>query len=472
MLSLIISLVQIKAMQKSFSFLLFILIFFGFRSEFIAQQKNEKIRILIIFDASNSMHNPYKQSTRIDVAKNMLYQFVDSLKKIDNLELALRVYGHQNQFPPQVCSDTKLEIPFALRNHESIKKKVREISPKGTTPIAESLILAADDFPKTNQKTKDILILITDGVEECGGNLCDAAEFLKKKGINFRPLIIGVGLSNIESSAFNCVGAYFDMIDPNIFVEVYNIIIQHTMYKTTVQVNLMSENNLPQETDLNMSFYNFYNKKLNYNLIHTFNNQGNPDTLDIETSAKYNLVVHTIPEVKKDSLNFDAGRHNIVAVNTPQGKLNIIQTNAKDQKTNINCVIRDAQNDKTYYVQNLNSSQKYLTGKYHVEVLTLPRMTFNNVSIYQSKETVLEIPQSGLLSLSLPEAGVLSVYRKDKRKQEWVCNLKDNVLRQEINLLPGKYLVVFRPHSKKQTFYTQEREFIINSGKQTNLLLK
>lgn len=455
--------------KNIFSFLFVFLV--ALHSSF-AQPKDVKTRILLIFDASNSMYNPYKESTRIEVAKAMVNDFVDSLKKINNLELALRVYGHQHQFPPQVCTDTELEIPFAARNFEQIKQKVNGLSPRGTTPIAESLILAADDFPSSKQKTNDIIVLITDGIEECGGDLCEAAEFLKKKGINFRPLIVGVGLSEIESSAFNCVGQYFDMIDPSVFVEVYNIIIQHTMYNTTVQVNLMAQNELPSETDLNMTFYNFYNKKLVYNLIHTFNEKQLPDTLDIETSAKYNLTVHSIPSVKKDSILFDVGRHNIIAVNTPQGSLNIFHENVRFKNEKVKCLIRNTKNTETYYLQDINTTQKYLTGLYHVEVLTLPRMTFPSVRINQSLETKIEIPLSGTLNLSLPEAGILSVYKPGKRKMEWVCNLSENKLRQEIDLLPGKYILIYKPLSKKQSFYTQEKEFVINSNKQTNIILK
>ena len=40
--------------------------------------------------------------------------FLDSLKTIPNLELALRCYGHQTFIKPERnCKDTKLEVPFA-----------------------------------------------------------------------------------------------------------------------------------------------------------------------------------------------------------------------------------------------------------------------------------------------------------------------------------------------------------------------
>ena len=49
---------------------------------------------------------------RITVAKRLLTRLVDSLKYQDELELALRVYGHQSLKTERNCKDTRLEVPF------------------------------------------------------------------------------------------------------------------------------------------------------------------------------------------------------------------------------------------------------------------------------------------------------------------------------------------------------------------------
>ena len=71
-----------------------------------------------------------------------------------NLEIALRVYGHQSPITAtfQDCEDTKLEVAFAPQNHTRIKQVIRQIEPKGTTPIARSLEAAAGDFPDRNAR--------------------------------------------------------------------------------------------------------------------------------------------------------------------------------------------------------------------------------------------------------------------------------------------------------------------------------
>ena len=76
----------------------------------------ELTRILFIFDASNSMNAKWGSSqTRFEAAKEVLIKSIDSIKGSENLEIALRVYGHQSPITTtyQDCNDTKLEVPFA-----------------------------------------------------------------------------------------------------------------------------------------------------------------------------------------------------------------------------------------------------------------------------------------------------------------------------------------------------------------------
>lgn len=106
-------------------------------------------RILFIFDASNSMNGKWEGATKIERAREIMEKTVHDLEGIPNLELALRVYGHQSPITPtfQDCDDTKLEVPFSKDNHQKIINFINYVEPKGTTPIARSLEAAADDFP-------------------------------------------------------------------------------------------------------------------------------------------------------------------------------------------------------------------------------------------------------------------------------------------------------------------------------------
>ena len=135
----------------------FILFFFSFGLTF----SQKTTRILFILDASNSMNLNWDKQTRMDAAKEILIQSVEKLRGIPNLEIALRVYGHQSEVTNtyQDCADTKLEVPFAANTVDAIQAKVRAIRAKGATPIARSLEAAAGDFPDT--LARNFIILIT-----------------------------------------------------------------------------------------------------------------------------------------------------------------------------------------------------------------------------------------------------------------------------------------------------------------------
>ena len=57
------------------------------------------------------MYAPWNSNIKIEVAKKVMGTFLDSLKNIPDLELALRCYGHTTFIKPERnCKDTKLEV--------------------------------------------------------------------------------------------------------------------------------------------------------------------------------------------------------------------------------------------------------------------------------------------------------------------------------------------------------------------------
>src|SRR5210317_1006672 len=95
-------------------------------------QTAETNRILFIFDGSNSMNGQWQEQTKIKVAKKLMYETMDELSKLENIEVALRLYGHQTKLYPgqQDCNDTKLEVPFGRDNYDKVKMKINSLQPK------------------------------------------------------------------------------------------------------------------------------------------------------------------------------------------------------------------------------------------------------------------------------------------------------------------------------------------------------
>ena len=212
-------------------------------------------RILFILDASNSMNAQWGSQTRIQAAKEILANAVDSLKGTANLEIALRVYGHQSPITAtfQDCNDTKLEIPFGADNFDKVKYRIKSIEAKGTTPIARSLEAAADDFP--DQNSRNIIILITDGLEACDNDPCVIAKKLKDKGVKVTPFVIGLGLDLSYLEKFKCIGEYADAETKDAFRSVLKNVVSKALLNTTVQINLNDSSKNPKETDVTMFLY-------------------------------------------------------------------------------------------------------------------------------------------------------------------------------------------------------------------------
>lgn len=420
-------------------------------------------RILFVFDASRSMYGEWQNEVKIDIARRLLSNMLDSLRGQKNLQMALRVYGHQHNFPPQYCDDTRLEVPFSFDNVDRMKYKLKTIVPKGTTPIARSLQQSANDFTPCDN-CRNIIILITDGIEECGGDPCEVSLALQKKGIALKPFIIGIG-KNFQD-AFDCVGTYFDAQNEEEFRSALNIAISKALNPTTAQVNLLDIKGNPTETNVNMTFYDRVSGEEKYNFIHTINAKGNPDTLELDPMIAYKIDIHTIPTLTIDSFGLTAGKHNTIGVDAPQGYLDIAFDKTMSKNNNVNCIIREEGSMRTLHVQNLGEKEKYLIGKYDLEVLTLPRMIIEDVGITQSHTTRVKIPAPGIAIIKMNTLGYGSLYEiKNDGSLNWIYNLSTEKTRESLYLLPGFYKVVFRPKSANRAKLSREATFQIESGK-------
>jgi Ca-activated chloride channel family protein len=428
-----------------------------------SQQKQEPVnRILFIFDASQSMLGRWQSGRKIDIARKLLYNMLDSLKTMDNLEIGLRVYGHQKSYPPQDCNDTRLEVDFGRSNDvaDRIKAKLRMIRARGTTPIAISLEKGAYDFPKT-ENSRNIIILITDGIEECNMDPCSVSRLLQREGIILKPFVIGVGLDETYKKTFDCVGTYYDASKEKDFENVLQVVISHVLNSTTAQVNLLDESGKPTETNINLTFYDDFSALAKYNFIHTMNHKGNPDTMSIDPILKYKVVAHTIPSVESELVSLTPGKHTIIPINTPQGVLEVKMQSKEDYQF----IIRKSGESTTLHVQQTNTKQKYLTGKYDIEVLTIPRFTIEDIEIKQSETTTINMSNTGTANILLPSKGYGGIYRFKDNLWEQVYPIDNNMQRIKLYLLPGNYKIVFRSKSAKQYMYTGEKEFKVQSGK-------
>ena len=426
----------------------------------------EKTRILIIFDASGSMTTPIEKWTRIQVAKRMAIKLIDSLSTFKNVELALRVYGHQKTVDLKDCKDSRLEVPFAPNNLVVMKKRVNSLVPKGWTPIAYSLQECEKDFP-AEKGVRNLVIIITDGMEECTGDPCLISQNLQKKGIFLKPFIIGLGSSEQFKFKFDCVGTYYDANTEKDFENIVGVIVSQAMNATSCQVNLLDKKLRPLETNVLMSIYDASTKKLLFNYEHTMNGRGVPDTLFLDPLRRYDIVVHTLPPVQKNNVELIVGRHNIIAIDVPQGFIEFVCT-GKTNYTDLKAVVTVKKKSGTIHAQTFNTKKRYLCGVYEMELLTTPRIHLDSVVVDENKTTTILIPQPGRLQINKSRDLVCAIYHVINGKMVWVADISDEYY-QTIIMQPGKYIVVGRSKSETRTIYTFEKEFTITSATTTEI---
>lgn len=447
-----------------------LLAFFNASAQHNPQEEKEKppplTRILFVLDGSQSMYGRWQSDVKMNIAQDLLANLLDSLKDVENIQLALRVYGHQKTYPPQDCNDTRLVVPFNDGNAMRIKNQLRYIKPKGTTPIAYALEQAGGDFPDCND-CRNIIILITDGLEECGGDPCAVSQELQKKGIVLKPFVIGIGRNFQE--AFDCVGTYFDASSEEQFSKALDLVISQALNSTTAQVNLLDSYNKPSETNVNMTFYDHVSGQVKYNFIQTLNSKGLPDTLLIDPLVTYNVVVHTLPPARVDSIKITPGQHTIIPVSTPQGQLRLKMEGTNLSTKNLQAIVRQQGKMETINIQQFGQTENYIIGDYDLEILCLPRIYINDINIAQSTTTTVEIPVPGIAVIQKSAQGYGSLYVERDDELEWVYNFRENPLQESLILQPGMYRVVFRARYSSRAAFTIEKSFKVISGKTTNV---
>ncbi len=433
-------------------------------------------RMLFVFDASNSMNAFWGNQPKINTARELLLKSLKRLEGQPDLELALRLYGHQTAIQPgkQDCDDTRLEVPFSGNSIPGMKQTLERVRCIGTTPIARSLEKAAKDFPeagpgKGERKVRNVIILITDGIEACDEDPCAVSRALQAKGITLKPFVIGVGLTESDRYSLQCVGNYFDASTPELFEHVLQVVVTQALNSTTAQISLMTTDGKPTETDVPVTLYDQKTGQVRYHLEHTLNDRNIPDTLSIDPIFTYRVVAHTVPASVRENVTLKPGIHNIIGLDAGMGTLLLKMGGGPPDAQQISCIVRRAGEMNTLLAQEVGSTQRYRVGTYDLEVLTLPRLLIPDVHVEQGRTTEIVVPRTGVLNVQPSAPGPGAIFQKKGDVLEWVADLDAAALRNQFRLLPGTYQVTYRSGSARRTELTLTKDIVIESGRSATI---
>lgn len=284
--------------------------------------QNKTTRVLFIVDGSSSMLEHWNGDfNRFKAGSFLIRDIMDSIEsKNPDVQFALRVFGHNYTVEKNNCYDTKIETNFAGHNSDLLFGRLSLLNPQGVSPIALSLKESAMlDITQTNKYAYSI-ILVTDGNESCGGDLCEVMRKLINSQITFKPYIISLNNDKSLVNQYDCMGEFMIVSQPSDFKSVIskiladndnfiynksNIFTPQDSYNQDILKELQSNvdkndtliNTPPPTRQISTSkniqkFNNFPKPKLNY--------QGNPFSSakfrQIVALPKFNLKTETEPD--------------------------------------------------------------------------------------------------------------------------------------------------------------------------------
>lgn len=170
-------------------------------------------RILILLDGSSSMTQKWVSGRiKYSAAQEVILRIIDSVYAVNNqVQFGLRMFGHQHTVPEHNCYDTRMEVFFSPDNRAQMSLRLQDIQPVGITPIAFALTEAANKDIIDEVHYAYSIILITDGGESCGGDICDVMKKLLASKVYFKPYIVSLENDAGLRSSYSCMGDYLQV---------------------------------------------------------------------------------------------------------------------------------------------------------------------------------------------------------------------------------------------------------------------
>ncbi|MEM6578558.1 MAG: VWA domain-containing protein [Pseudomonadota bacterium] len=145
---------------------------------------------MLVFDASSSMALPKTgpEPTRIDEARRAMTAVMPDIAALRRI--GLMIYGPPHSSRGQRGCDG-IGLRFAPRADAapSITAALAGLVPAGLTPLTASVREAAEMLE--HRKTPAIIVVITDGIETCGGQPCELGRQLADQSVDLTVHVIG-----------------------------------------------------------------------------------------------------------------------------------------------------------------------------------------------------------------------------------------------------------------------------------------
>lgn len=432
-----------------------------------AQAPKDKTRLLIILDCSNSMWEHWQSNSKIKVTQQVLLSFLDSVASQREVDVALRVFGHLNRD----AFGTRLEVPFGTDNIYQLQSKIKTLVPRGGCTPSVAISDALSDFPATGS-SRNIILVITDGMDDRDAEICDVARQVQLSGVVVQTFVLGIAEGGQFRHGAECGGTFFAVPDEEQFGRTLHDIFRLSDKKAQVVLNVVDEQGRLYEIEHPVAFYDSRSGACRLATIYSVDQSLRPDTLLLDPLATYDLTVFTHPPLRREALQFSADRANAVDIVVSEGTLRVQYGGRRGdwQQPNVGVTVRRSGGGEMVAGQTVGETGSYLAGRYDVEVQTLPTTQLRNVEVRGGAATSLEVPMPGQLVLSKPK-GITTgaIFRIDDGAPLFATDLNPSTIGERLLLQPGRYEVVLHPQQTTAYDRVQSRRFVIESGQTTKV---
>ena len=172
----------------------------------VAQAQSQPDTVLVL-DASNSMWGQIDGVAKIEIAREALGEYVRSIAP--DTRLGVFAYGHRQAGR---CDDIEQVRALSRVNADQVIAQVNGLTPRGKTPLTAAIRQAADALGPEGGS----IIILTDGVETCGGDACALAAELAASGIDLTAHVVGFDIQTPgDRASLACIaqqtgGVYLD----------------------------------------------------------------------------------------------------------------------------------------------------------------------------------------------------------------------------------------------------------------------
>lgn len=181
-------------MQKPLLLLLTLLVF---TFNVPASAQNTPLKLILILDASGSMWEQIEGGHKIVIARKVLKDLVSGIS--DEAQVGVVTYGHRNKGD---CADIETLVPLSKVDKTALTAKVDALNPLGKTPITDAIKQALEMVKGQSEETT--IVLLSDGLETCGGDPCKTVTEARKAGIKIVMHVIGFDVGKVDASQLEC----------------------------------------------------------------------------------------------------------------------------------------------------------------------------------------------------------------------------------------------------------------------------